>query len=71
MLKVGVQTKGILPDMPVDKGFQFIKDAGFEKVDLSIDTFLKNAKSASRPGSTTICRFWIPRWQRESFWSAC
>ena len=43
MLKVGVQTKGILPDMPVDKGFQFIKDAGFEKVDLSIDTFLKNA----------------------------
>ena len=38
MLKVGVQTKGILPDMPVDKGFQFIKDAGFEKVDLSIDT---------------------------------
>lgn len=43
MLKVGVQTKGILPDMPVDKGFQFIKDAGFEKVDLSIDTFLKNS----------------------------
>jgi hypothetical protein len=41
MLKVGVQTKGILPNMPVDKGFQFIKDAGFEKVDLSIDTFLK------------------------------
>ena len=34
MLKVGVQTKGILPDMSVDKGFQFIKDAGFEKVDL-------------------------------------
>ena len=25
MLKVGVQTKGILPDMPVDKGFQFIE----------------------------------------------
>ena len=43
MLKVGVQTKGILPDMTVDKGFQFIKDAGFEKVDLSIDTFLKNS----------------------------
>ena len=43
MLKVGVQTKGILPNMPVDKGFQFIKDAGFEKVDLSIDTFLKNS----------------------------
>lgn len=43
MLKVGVQTKGILPDMPVDKGFQFIKDAGFKKVDLSIDTFLKNS----------------------------
>ena len=42
MLKVGVQTKGILPDMPVDKGFQFIKDAGFKKVDLSIDTFLNN-----------------------------
>ena len=29
--------------MPVDKGFQFIKDAGFKKVDLSIDTFLKNS----------------------------
>ena len=43
MLKVGVQTKGILPDMSVDKGFQFIKDAGFEKVDLSIDKFLKNS----------------------------
>lgn len=43
MLKVGVQTKGILPDMPVNKGFQFIKDAGFDKVDLSIDTFLKNS----------------------------
>ena len=32
MLKVGVQTKGILPDMPVDKGFQFIKDADLKKL---------------------------------------
>lgn len=48
MLKVGVQTKGILPDMPVDKGFQFIKDAGFEKVDLSIDTFLKKFRFIRR-----------------------
>lgn len=47
MLKVGVQTKGILPDMPVDKGFQFIKDAGFEKVDLSIDDIFEKFRFIS------------------------
>ena len=32
MLKVGVQTKGILPDMPVDKGFQLLKMPDLKKL---------------------------------------
>lgn len=42
MMKIGVQTKGILPEMKVDKGFEMIKAAGFDCVDINIDTFLKN-----------------------------
>ena len=43
MLDIGVQTKGILPEMTVEKGFQMIKKAGFNRVDINIDTFLKNS----------------------------
>lgn len=42
MLDIGVQTKGILPEMSADKGFELIKNAGFDRVDINIDTFLKN-----------------------------
>ncbi len=42
MLDIGVQTKGILPEMNPDKGFGMIKEAGFSRVDINIDTFLKN-----------------------------
>lgn len=43
MLDIGVQTKGILPDMEIDKGFKLIREAGFRKVDINLDTFLKNS----------------------------
>lgn len=43
MLDIGVQTKGILPEMDIDKGFRLISDAGFTRVDINIDTFLKNS----------------------------
>ena len=42
MLEIGVQTKGILPEMNIDKGFRLISEAGFSRVDINIDTFLKN-----------------------------
>lgn len=42
MLKVGVQTKGILPEREVWEGFRMIHDAGFEKIDFNLDTFLQN-----------------------------
>ncbi len=42
MLDIGVQTKGILPDKMIDKGFEQIKAAGFNRVDINVDAFLKN-----------------------------
>lgn len=43
MLNIGVQTKGILPEKSVEKGFEMIKAAGFDCVDINIDAFLKNS----------------------------
>lgn len=43
MIKVGVQTKGILPEMDLQKGVELIAAAGFEKVDFNLDAFLKNS----------------------------
>ncbi len=47
MLKIGVQTKGILDGYEkgdsIDKGFELIKNAGFDCVDFNIDVFLKNS----------------------------
>ena len=43
MIKVGVQTKGILPEMGLEKGIALIAAAGFERVDFNLDTFLKNS----------------------------
>ena len=43
MLDIGVQTKGILPEMDIDKGFKLISECGFSRVDINIDTFLKNS----------------------------
>ena len=43
MLDIGVQTKGIIPEMDIDKGFGTISEAGFTRVDINIDTFLKNS----------------------------
>ena len=43
MLDIGVQTKGIIPEMDIDKGFGMISGAGFTRVDINIDAFLKNS----------------------------
>ena len=43
MIKVGVQTKGILPEMGLEEGVALIASAGFERVDFNLDTFLKNS----------------------------
>jgi len=43
MVKVGVQTKGILPEMGIEDGVAIIARAGFEMVDFNLDTFLKNS----------------------------
>ena len=42
-MEIGVQTKGILPNMEVDEGVALIKEAGFKKVDFNIDAFLLNS----------------------------
>ena len=38
MITVGVQTKGILPEMGIEDGIARIARAGFERVDFNIDT---------------------------------
>ena len=43
MIDVGVQTKGILPEMGIEEGVAFIAETGFERVDFNLDTFLKNS----------------------------
>ena len=43
MVKVGVQTKGILPEMGIEHGVAMIAQAGFKMVDINLDTFLKNS----------------------------
>ena len=43
MITVGVQTKGILPEMGLEEGVALIANAGFERVDFNLDTFLKNS----------------------------
>lgn len=42
-MDIGVQTKGILPEMDVEQGVSLIADAGFTRVDFNLDTFLKNS----------------------------
>lgn len=42
MIKIGVQTKGIMPDVNIAKGMKLIKDAGFECIDFNLDSFLTN-----------------------------
>lgn len=42
-MKVGVQTKGILPEMGLEEGVALIANAEFESVDFNLDTFLKNS----------------------------
>lgn len=39
MVKVGVQTKGILPEMGIEDGVAIIARAGFERVDLILIHF--------------------------------
>ena len=43
MYKVGVQTKGLLPEKDIDEAFCMIHEAGFDCVDINIDAFLKNS----------------------------
>lgn len=42
-MNVGVQTKGILPEMGLEEGVALIANAGFERVDFNLDIFLKNS----------------------------
>lgn len=42
-MQIGVQTKGILPEMGLEEGVALIASAGFERVDFNLDTFLKNS----------------------------
>lgn len=42
-MNIGVQTKGILPEMELEKGVSLIASAGFTRVDFNLDTFLKNS----------------------------
>lgn len=39
MVKIGVQTRGILPDVSISKGMHLIADAGFDCVDFNLDSF--------------------------------
>lgn len=41
-MDIGVQTKGILPEMDAEQGVSLIANAGFTRVDFNLDTFLKN-----------------------------
>ena len=45
MLKIGVQTKGIISkeDGGPWEGFKKIHDAGFDRVDFNLDAFLSNS----------------------------
>lgn len=42
MISIGVQTKGIIPDVSISKGLTMIKDAGFDCIDFNLDSFLRN-----------------------------
>ena len=46
MLKIGVQSKGILDSerLNLADGFEQIKNAGFDCIDLNLDVFLKNSE---------------------------
>ena len=46
MLKIGVQSKGILDSelLDLETGFERIKKAGFDCIDLNLDVFLKNSE---------------------------
>lgn len=43
MIEVGVHTKGIMPERTIEEGYRLIAEAGFTKVDFSLDTYLKNS----------------------------
>jgi len=42
MVTIGVQTKGILPDVNIPKGLGLIASAGFTHIDFNLDSFLTN-----------------------------
>ncbi|MEG0687869.1 MAG: sugar phosphate isomerase/epimerase, partial [Hungatella sp.] len=46
MMRIGVQSKGILDDemSDLESGFDKIQAAGFDCIDLNLDTFLKNSE---------------------------
>ena len=43
MLEIGVQTKGLLPEKSPLYAIKKIKDAGFSRIDMNLDIFLKNS----------------------------
>jgi len=42
MLEIGVQTKGLLPEKSPQVAMKQIKEAGFSRIDIGLDVFLKN-----------------------------
>lgn len=44
MIDIGVQTKGILPEMGLEEGVALLAASGFTRVDFNLDTFLKNSE---------------------------
>lgn len=44
MLDVGVQTKGIVTEQTIDSGYLKIANAGFDRVDFNLDSYLKNSE---------------------------
>lgn len=42
MIHIGVQTKGIVLEQGIEKGFATIRRAGFDQVDFNLDVFLTN-----------------------------
>ena len=42
-MQIGIQTKGILPEMGIEAGAALIQSAGFSRVDFNLDSFLLNS----------------------------
>lgn len=67
MLEIGVQTKGLIPEKSPMYAIRQIKAAGFDRIDMNLDIFLKNTDLyAGKTGSffdkslEELCTFFTP-----------